>query len=810
MGVSMIQLNLEKLYRYPRNQEHMSVAVPVKKGRLHTIEEVSVFDGAKQLPAQCKVTSHYEDGSIRFFFLRFCGNLPANQGHTFQLYLDREDQTTHLKNTQSAASVIDKVIVAETDAGFSVDTGFLQFTVKNYTENIFQSLNSGAQHYQRTDFIGPMLKDGLDNVYEVQIGQWNVIEKGDLCAVLKATGENVTGNGGCEEGSHIRFEVKLTAYAGKSWVDVSYRIINTSEKPLHLASLVFAVRGENGQLDYALSEDAEETRTDSTGCGDIAPEASQDEELFHTSGIAKLPEIQEKIDLTGIRTCAGASNYKTDFLIGRGGREVEKIVSAKKLLMESNEHMAEVFYGTFFADRTTEKGGVCATIFQAQQNYPKAVKASSDGLYVYLIPEKVEKIVMQSGMSREQQFQLYFHEPEISLIEIDNRSLIYQMPDRPVIAPEVFAQSGAVSDVFATRLLDAFEIMLIGKGDSHGRSFGMLNWGDVIDANYTTQGRGEGKAVWSNNEYDYPHACALMYARTGIRRFLDYNIVHARHWMDVDVCHYSSDSNRIGGQIEHTKGHVVNGVMVPSHEWVEGLIDYYHFTGDERGLETAIGIGENVLRLLDTEPYQKAGESNARETGWALRTLVALYTETNDKKWLSKCEWIVGHFKQWQSEYGNWIAPYTDNTLIRTSFMISVAVGSLMRYYRIFQSEELKSLILNAVDDIRENCMLGCGLFYYKELPSLARLGSNTLLLESMAVGYELTGDTKYLESGKRTLMLAMRTSFKNAGGTKMIVEDAMVTTGESTKSFAQSFYPLAVFYKCLVEAGMDEFLKNY
>ena len=78
--------------------------------------------------------------------------------------------------------------------------------------------------------------------------------------------------------------------------------------------------------------------------------------------------------------------------------------------------------------------------------------------------------------------------------------------------------------------------------------------------------------------------------------------------------------------------------MVCSHEWVEGVIDYYHFTGDERGLETAISIGDNILRLLDTPMYAKPGEANARETGWALRALVALYVETGDDKWLAK--WI--------------------------------------------------------------------------------------------------------------------------------------------------------------------------
>ena len=95
--------------------------------------------------------------------------------------------------------------------------------------------------------------------------------------------------------------------------------------------------------------------------------------------------------------------------------------------------------------------------------------------------------------------------------------------------------------------------------------------------------------------------------------------------MDVDVCQYSKNPLRIGGQWEHTAGQCKNGKMVCSHEWVEGVIDYYHFTGDERGLETAISIGDNILRLLDTPMYAKPGEANARETGRALRALVPLY-----------------------------------------------------------------------------------------------------------------------------------------------------------------------------------------
>jgi hypothetical protein len=279
--------------------------------------------------------------------------------------------------------------------------------------------------------------------------------------------------------------------------------------------------------------------------------------------------------------------------------------------------------------------------------------------------------------------------------------------------------------------------------------------------------------------------------------------------MDVDICHYSSDPDRIGGQIEHCAGHVREGVMVPSHQWVEGLLDYYHLTGDERGLESALGIGENVLGLLKKPRYRNSGEATARETGWALRAFTALYGETGDDRWLRACRDIFEHFRGWQQEYGSWESEYTDNTLVRVGFMISVAVGSLMRYYRIDPSDELKELIMSAVDDVYENCLLPNGLFAYKNLPSLARGGLNPLLMEAMATGYELSGDKKYLEAGKTTFIRNIRNVSGGALGKKSVVGDAIIMKGDSLKGFAQGFYPLVYFMRCLSLAGMDGFLET-
>ncbi|MBQ7774316.1 MAG: hypothetical protein IJ379_00185 [Lachnospiraceae bacterium] len=782
-----MELKFPKLYRYDRIAEHCNIAIPVAKGVMQNADSVQIFQEGKVVPSQKKVTSRHADGSIRYLFVRFMADLPGNKGTVLECNMNSEER-----------SDFEGIRVEEKENGYVVRAG-VEFSVSDYATTLFDWLKTDSQEYSGRQFVGPFLEDGDGYQYGVKLEKWQVMETGPLVAVLRCKGE-------CTGNKPVRFEMKLTAYAGKPWIEISYRIINTTDEPLHIASLVFAVLAEeDAEYDASLVRTQNLVKLDSTGCGDANQSEKDEGPIYETTGILKLPQLQEKIDVQNVRTCVGNSNYKTKFSIGRDGEAVDRIVDAKYLVGEANEHFAEVIYGTFFADRTDSRGGVCATIYQAQQNYPKAVKADKSGVYVMLVPKDVDKVVMESGMSREQRFQLHFHTAQESLLELDNRSLIYQMPDRPHIAPEIFKEANVMPDIFVDRdkINYDVELSLIGKCDGHARSYGMLNWGDSPDPGYTTQGRGNGLPVWTNNEYDYPHACALFYARTGERRFLDYMLVACSHWMDVDVCHYSQNPLHLGGQWEHTGGHCKDGVMVCSHEWVEGLLDYYHFSGDERGLETALGIGDNVLRLLDTPMYQKSGESSARETGWALRTLVALYIETNDDKWLCKCDWILGHFKEWTQEYGDWVAPYLDNTTIRVGFMISVAVGSIMRYYRLFPSEEIKQMMLQAVDDVVENCFMETGVFSYKELPSLNRIGSNTLLLEAMTIAYELSGDTKYLTYGKRTFWNSIHASAPGVTGVKSIVEDAVIHKTTGTKNFAQSFIPLSVYYKALADNNM-------
>ncbi len=827
-----MELYFPKLYRYDRAREHCSVAVPFAAGKLRSADGVKVFQDEKQMPVQTKVTSRYRDGSIRYLFVRFLADLPGNQKAVLRLKTGAEEEADP---AAGAAECIpyEGLTMERLEHGFVVNGG-LRFCVSDGAASLFDWLEDGNARYEADQFDGPFLEDGDGGRYTIRLGKWRAAEEGPLAAVLRCMGE-------CVGPRPVTFEVKLTAYAEKPWVEIAYRIINSTDQPLALSELKFSVLAHRGGADSILLDKIEDAKTDSRSSGERAASVFMKEEcppdadggnaekrideafkertaetveqgtgkqatageIFRTKGTLELSEIESRIK--GVRTCAANSNYKTDFLIGSNAAPVEKTVDAEYLLKENNEHMAEVLYGTFFADRTGESGGVCATIFQAQQNYPKAVRADNAGVHIFLVPKGGTQVIMQSGMSREQRFLLHFHGPECGLLELDDRSLIYQMPDRPSIPPEVFRDAGVMPDIFVDRekRKDDVEIALIGRCDSHARCYGMLNWGDAPDPGYTAQGRGGGKLVWTNNEYDYPHACALFYARTGERRFLDYMLTAASHWMDVDVCHYSDDPLLLGGQWEHCRSHTLDSTIVCSHEWVEGLLDYYHFSGDERALKTAVGIGENVLRLLDTPMYQRNGEVGARETGWALRTLTALYVETGEDRWLPKCERIVEQFRQWKETYGGWLAAYTDNTMIRTGFMIAVAIGSLMRYYRVSPKDEIRTMILDAVDDLVENCLMDNGLFHYKELPSLNRLGNNTLILEALTYAWELTGDSRYLRYGLPTFRSAVEGTKRSAGGSKSVVDDALINAGDGTKTFAQSFLPLSLFYKAAADCGL-------
>ncbi|MFN2285275.1 MAG: beta-L-arabinofuranosidase domain-containing protein, partial [Anaerolineae bacterium] len=238
----------------------------------------------------------------------------------------------------------------------------------------------------------------------------------------------------------------------------------------------------------------------------------------------------------------------------------------------------------------------------------------------------------------------------------------------------------------------------------------------------------------------------------------DSSLVSARHWLDVDLCHYSPDPLLHGGLKIHTRYHVT-GRVTPSHEWTEGLLDYYFFTGRREALDAAHSVAENILRHMDRPHMKTPGETSVREGGWALRALVGMWIGTGEDRWRDEARKLVTMYLDWFDRYGALLAPYTSHSMPRVTFMISLTVNSFARYLLVESDGELaervKALIVGTVDDMLAHCIGPDGVSYYKELPSLRRTAPTYHLLEALTHAYRITGDEKYLKIATRQFAAA-------------------------------------------------------
>jgi hypothetical protein len=224
------------------------------------------------------------------------------------------------------------------------------------------------------------------------------------------------------------------------------------------------------------------------------------------------------------------------------------------------------------------------------------------------------------------------------------------------------------------------------------------------------------------------------------------------------------------------------------HQWTEGLLDYYHYTGDERALEAAIGIVKNEIKMLEDQVFPNPRYGAPRQMGWALRALVAVFNETHDPAWTVPCEKIVRRFMQWQAEFGSWISPYTARAQVRVPFMQGVAIRALGFYEQVKPDERIRKMVISEVDDILNNCLSYDGKFFYKELPHLQMGGVTGYLFECFVMAYRYSGDIAYLT---RT-----RDLFKD-------YMDEYIRENRGPRNFAQAFPGPAAYLKALEDTGL-------
>lgn len=406
----------------------------------------------------------------------------------------------------------------------------------------------------------------------------------------------------------------------------------------------------------------------------------------------------------------------------------------------------------------SESGGVAASVRNADHSFPVRMAAARSGLQIDLQPAGEAPFHMYPWMAKTHEVMIELVPPAKSLYDLTIDAALFQRPVRPVCGPEYYAKCEAFGDIFPTsRKYYGFESVISTSLRERTVGCGKMHYGDEPNLGYTYSQRGHDELVWTNGEYDTPRMLLMQYARTSSRSWFEAGEAAALHWMDIDFLRDSPNPRWAGGLCCHEGDHRVAAYAGPSHEWTEGLIDYYHLTGRDEALATAESIGDNVCRYIEDGEFDEVGTYALRELGWGLTAIAGCLRATNKDRYRETGMRAVRILQRWVESFGGLkdVGSYKDPvtgqrqplTVARDAF-ISLTLNGLNKFYMASGEEEAKELFLREVK---------AQLEWFESPAGWAEMRETKIPnVEAFGYGYEYTGDRAYLRAGMQILQYVL------------------------------------------------------
>lgn len=363
---------------------------------------------------------------------------------------------------------------------------------------------------------------------------------------------------------------------------------------------------------------------------------------------------------------------------------------------------------------------------------------------------------------------------------------VYDPELLPLLDPSVAAYEEFVQEGFV-QLLRNREVL---------KEYGWRHFGD-----WSTTWDPDG---WGNIECDLARAFFLQFARTGELEYLRFAETAARHWMDLDIIWAADTLSWLGGGIEHSTAHRSKTVDT-GHTWLQGLVDYYLFTGDRRSLEAALLTGDWFARMALERPASGPRLHNrpgARRPGWALIALMRL-AHLGDPYYLEAAQALVQIMAEEQTADGQWTygipeaeLPGEGRPQLTKGFMTALTLKGLVDYERFTGDPLAADLLVKGtrflVDEMWDYDVGGFQYIHHPKFPP--SVGSGTFLfLDSLVRTYQLTKDERFLHVARRAFEAAvakLKVSESNFGKS---IAQAIRQTPESMVGFVAEPLPYVV-----------------
>ena len=716
-GVERIAMAIPEPGDVERSNWPVTQGLPFPRGMLADVSEIRVLNPAgREIPAQVRATSFWEDDSIRWALLDFNVDVQPGQKTTY---------VVECGQGVSRSEVEQPIRVKEDDDLIRVDTGPLQFTVSKTHFRLFENVVadgkkalSDSPTIQVTEDTSKRFTTSGERPYVVAVE-----EAGPLRAVIAVMGWNTNDKGE----RFLTYTTRIHAYRGQRFVRVFHTLTDRHKEN---------VMGHHKVADQ--------------GWPAANPKIPYKDILLPQRNVADCSVILLLADATRWELAVNGTSPLTGNV--QSGpvvhRQSHRIKGSGLLTTPKGQVTTDPLPGS------VTLGGpdvsVTAAVYRYADLFPKEIRLSKHGVELGLLPfSKDEPHGILKGTARTTEMLFAFESAKSSegaqltrafcepvvMVNPDWYCASAGFLDDPLL-PENDRTIGTYDKIVSNFINDLKEPLTPGYDDC-----GLINYGDFLYGAYNR---------WVNLEYDSDLGLFIHFARAGDRFAYLFGQDSSRHFLDSDTGWYTGDFFTHGANFPHDYAHYAP--HAPSgHTYTVGLMHYYLLTGDRRGLEATRYNADACFRAFyfsvkswgslydpkDPVAVPRRQFVNDRHRSDPSRYPMHTYQVTGEPRFLETALAVANELARMPK---GWFGHDDEYLHYRWPLVLHYLV-------QVTGREDLKQLLVDCGDWHCDDSYARYGEYRAVQCGAGAvSTGNNTRMMFQTAYAYELTGRRKYLD----------------------------------------------------------------
>jgi hypothetical protein len=755
----------------------ITIGIPFPKGELFSVENIRLLDNnGKEVLCQTTEVTSWEpaDVSIKWIWVFFFS------GKSSDYMLQYGKDVIPLPVKERIVSVNNM----RPKGGISVNTGPLSFNINTmgngFLDEVHLDLNqdgiftadeliSSAPNNKRGTFLDIIDDAGIDMSKATIHQVFREKGSGPLHVIFRVEG---TYSYNQKDNNAAPFEIKIHAYAGKSYIKVLHTLIYTGVPDKHKkqSGEHYNIATQNKNI---LSEDTSndpgwtQTNDQIAGCGlSLVYNLDKDQQVLtpiydEDWSVENAKERIVQLD--------AALKAKTT-LLQTGPKQnnpnaissaVQRITGFQAKLDQNNTVIEKVQKAKGWMDLSDSSKGIAIGIKNFFQEYPKELQIDpTTGIFTsYIWPSDADPMSFErkntkrdgdmldnfaQGIAKTTEFIYYFHKKttgnEINnVMDFSLQSPVAHASSQWYTGSKVYGNMAPFSTKhpeFENALKYKYDWWLYNQNWEPW--YGMFDYGD--GKAYYDNGKWE---MWDNNEPGVDFMFWTNFMRTGDAKYYHAAQNMSKHTMDVDNVHWPKKRKYIGDNndaidywnyldepestpylgIGRRHGNEHWNALLSAHVWVQGWIASYYITGDARGLEVAKMTGDTYINRIWGEH-----DLRGRRLYLSILNLVEIYDATKIEKYKKELDERVQILLSLQKEQGG-------NLLLdRYGYSQNYVAQGLYKYWQLTNDQFVKRAL---VEHAR----------WVKEVPPLNHeMESYLATIYPLVIGYEFTQNKSYLE----------------------------------------------------------------